>query len=76
MNKQSLLVTYADASWSNAAHSTSQLGIIVVLTTPNAVESQQCCSVLDWRSCRSPRVCRPTLDAEAAAADEGADRVS
>lgn len=33
-------------------------------------------TVLDWRSCRAPRVCRSTLAAESCAADESADRAS
>ena len=76
MNKETMIVTYSDASWSNAAGSTSQLGILVVLTTPEAKKCQQHASIMDWRSCRSQRVCRSTLAAEASAADEGSDRAA
>ena len=75
-NKESLLVTYTDASWSNAPYSTSQLGILAMMTTPTATRTQQHGSIIDWRSCRSPRVCRSTLAAAATAADEGADRAA
>ena len=74
-NKESLLVTYTDASWSNAPYSTSQLGILAMMTT-TATRTQQHGSIIDWRSCRSPRVCRSTLAAAATAADEGADRAA
>ena len=76
MNKDTLLVTYTDASWSNAAHSTSQQGILVVATSPEATQKTCRASVLDWRSSRSQRVCRSTLAAEASAADEGSDRAA
>ena len=76
LNKETLVATYTDASWSNGPHSTSQLGVIIVITKPEAVNQPQRASVLDWRSCRSPRVCRSTLAAEAAAADEGSDRAA
>lgn len=74
VDKDSVLLTYTDASWNNAASSTSQLGILVVLTTPQVTDCSQRVSILDWRSCRSPRVCRSTLAAEACVGDEGADR--
>ena len=76
VDKDSVIVTFTDASWNNAACSTSQLGVLVVLTTPQVTERSQRASILDWRSCRSPRVCRSTLAAEACAGDEGADRAS
>ena len=74
LNKDSILLTYTDASWANAAHSSSQLGILVMITTPDAVAMKSKAAILDWRSTRSPRVCRSTLAAEACAADEGSDR--
>ena len=76
MNKEKLLVTYTDASWSNAAHSTSQQGILVVATFPEATQKTCRASLLDWRSSRSQRVCRSTLAAEASSADEGSDRAA
>ena len=74
LNRSSVLLTYSDASWANAAHSSSQLGILVMITSPEAVHKKTKAAILDWRSSRSPRVCRSTLAAEACAADEGSDR--
>ena len=74
VNKDSVLMTYTDASWANSAHSTSQMGILITLTTPDVVNKVTKGAILDWRSARSPRVCRSTLASEASAADEGADR--
>lgn len=74
VNKESVLMTYTDASWANAAHSTSQMGILVTLTTPDVTSKVTKAALLDWRSARSPRVCRSTLASEASAADEGSDR--
>ena len=74
VNKESVLMTYTDASWANAAHSTSQMGILVALTTPDVTSKITKGALLDWRSARSPRVCRSTLASEASAADEGSDR--
>ena len=76
MNKSTLLVTYTDASWNNAAHSASQQGILVVATSPEATSRTCRASLLDWRSSRSQRVCRSTLAAEASSADEGSDRAA
>ena len=76
VNEQSVILTYTDASWGNAAHSTSQMGILVALTTPDVTEKTCKVMILDWRSARSPRVCRSTLAAETSAADEGSDRAA
>ena len=76
VNEQSVILTYTDASWGNAAHSISQMGILVTLTTPDVTEKTCKVMILDWRSARSPRACRSTLAAEASAADEGSDRAA
>ena len=76
INKQTLLVGYSDASWANAKKSGSQIGALVGLTTMEALEKPAKLAVLDWKSSRSPRVCRSTLAAEASAGDEVADRSS
>ena len=57
IDKESVLLTYTDASWGNAEHSTSQLGVLVTLTTKDVLTKQSPVSLMDWRSCRSPRVC-------------------
>ena len=71
-----MLVTYTDASFANAEYSSSQLGVLVCLTRPEAKSATQPVNVLDWRSCRSQRVCRSALASESSAADEGADRAA
>ena len=74
VNKQSLLVGYSDASWANARKSGSQIGTLVGLTSMDALSRPSAMSILDWKSSRSPRICRSTLAAEASAGDEIADR--
>ena len=76
INEQSVILTYTVASWGSAAHSTSQMGILITLTTPDVIEKTCKVKLLDWRSARSPRVCRSTLAAEASAADENSDRAA
>ena len=76
VNKESVILTFTDASWGNAGHSTSQMGIVITLTTPNVINVPAKTMLLDWRSARSPRVCRSTLAAEASSADEGSDRAA
>lgn len=76
VNENSVILTYTDASWGNAGHSASQMGILVTLTTPDVLEKPSKVMLMDWRSSRSPRVCRSTLAAEASAADEGSDRAA
>eukprot|EP00435_Cladocopium_sp_Y103_P069341 s209_g33.t1 len=75
-NESTVVLGYSDSSWANARKSGSQIGVIICLTTENAEHSPTPASVVDWRSCRSPRVCRSTLAAEATAADEAADRAA
>ena len=74
LNRGSTIVTYSDASWANAEQCRSQLGVLVLLTSPTVLQRTTPAAVLDWRSGRSTRVCRSTLAAEASAADEGCDR--
>ena len=76
VTKASVVLTYTDSSWANAHNSSSQFGVITVLTTAQATQTITKGSVLDWRSGRSSRVCRSTLAAEASAADEGSDRAA
>ena len=74
INQQSLLIGYSDASWANARKSGSQIGTLVGLTSMTALSRPAPMAVLDWRSARSPRICRSTLAAEASAGDEISDR--
>ena len=73
-NKASCLVTFADSSWANAANYSSQYGVVVALCPPQVTEKLSPAIILDWKSGRSPRVCRSTLASEAIAAEEGTDR--
>ena len=75
-NDQTVVLAYSDSSWANARRSGSQIGVIICLTTESAKHDPTPASIVDWRSCRSPRVCRSTLAAEATAADEAADRAA
>ena len=76
LNKASVLVACSDASWASARCLKSQFGVAILLCP--AQLSQTTCNgfLLDWKSGRSPRVCRSTLASEACAADEAADRSS
>lgn len=76
MNENSVILTYTDASWGNAARSSSQMGILIKLTTPDVTSKPAKVMLMDWQSARSPRVCRSTVAAEASAADEGSDRAT
>ena len=75
-SEKTVVLAYSDSSWANARRSGSQIGVIICLTTEGANHFPAPASVVDWRSCRSPRVCRSTLAAEATAADEAADRAA
>ena len=70
----STIVTYTDSSWANAARHASQFGVMILVCPGQVSEKTSPGFVLDWKSGRSPRICRSTLAAEAVAADEGADR--
>ena len=67
---------FSDSSWANAVDFASQHGCFVLLTQPQVTEQVCRGLILDWKSSRSPRVCRSTLAAEASAADMSADRAS
>ena len=75
-DENTVVLAYSDSSWANARKSGSQIGVIICLTTESAAHIPAPASIVDWRSCRSPRVCRSTLAAEATAADEAADRAA
>ena len=75
-DENTVVLAYSDSSWANARKSGSQIGVIICLTTESAEHIPTPASIVDWRSCRSPRVCRSTLAAEATAADEAADRAA
>ncbi|CAK9045906.1 unnamed protein product [Durusdinium trenchii] len=74
--KDTLILAFSDASWCNASRSGSQIGLLAGFTTPSVKMQPTKYTVIDWRSCRAPRVCRSTLAAEACAADEASDRAS
>ena len=74
VNKSSVLVTFADASWANAAKHSSQFGVMIALCPAQVTESITYGHILDWKSGRTARVCRSTLASEACSADEGNDR--
>eukprot|EP00434_Breviolum_minutum_P010232 symbB.v1.2.009030.t1/scaffold568.1/size186168/6 len=76
INEDTVVIGYADASWANARRSGSQIGALVALTTNKVLAEPEKVSVIDWKSARSPRVCRSTLAAEASAGDELSDRAS
>ena len=76
VNTKTVIVTYSDASWSNAAHSGSQIGIMIGLCPPEVRSMPTSFTPIDWRSCRAALVCRSTLAAEASAADEASDRAA
>ncbi|CAE7223119.1 LZTR1 [Symbiodinium necroappetens] len=76
VNKASVVLSFSDASWANAEHCRSQCGVLVLLCGPTVLQRPAPAMLLDWRSCRSTRVCRSTLAAEASASDEGCDRAA
>lgn len=74
INKHCVVLAYSDSSWANARKSGSQIGVLIGVTEPSVTSKPAPFGLIDWRSARSPRVCRSTLAAEACAADEAADR--
>ena len=72
--RSSAIVTFADSGWANAAKFASQFEVMVTLCPAQVTEKTTYGFALDWKSGRSPRICRSTLAAEACAADEGTDR--
>ena len=75
-DKAMFIVGYGDSSWANAHLHKSQMGVLVVLTTPTCLEIETRCTIVDWKSTRSPRVTRSTLASEANAMDECVDRAT
>ena len=73
-NRATTIVGYSDSSWANAPGHKSQMGVLVMVTSPECTQKKCPASVLDWKSTRSPRVTRSTLASEANAMDECADR--
>ena len=76
LNLASVIVTFTDSSWANADKHKSQFGVLVTLCPPQVTQVTCNAVLLDWKSGRSPHVCRSTLAAEACAADEGGDRAA
>ena len=76
LNRSSVVVAYSDSSWNNAYKSGSQIGTLIGITSTEVLHEVSSLAIIDWKSGRSPRVCRSTLAAEASAADEAADRCS
>ncbi|CAE7356139.1 RE2 [Symbiodinium sp. CCMP2592] len=74
INEHSTIVSYGDCSWANAQEYKSQEGLLVCLTTPDALTGNAPAVLLDWKSTRTPRVVRSTLAGEAYAADDSIDR--
>ena len=76
MDKATFLVAYADSSWANAPGYKSQMGCLVLVTTPDCLVATTPATIIDWRSGRSPRVTRSTLASEANAMDDCVDRTT
>ncbi|CAJ1369215.1 unnamed protein product, partial [Effrenium voratum] len=72
LNKATLIIGYGDSSWANAPGGKSQMGVLLLLASPDATERITRASPVDWKSARSPRVTRST--SEANAMDECVDR--
>eukprot|EP00971_Amphidinium_carterae_P350074 6491366-Amphidinium_carterae.1 len=72
---QAMICAYSDASFANAEAHRSQLGLLLTMVSSEALNAvgEHPCSVLDWRSHRSRRVCRSTLASETIAADAAVD---
>ena len=76
LNETTHLLTLSDSSWANAESFASQHGCLTLLAEPSIVERTGTALLLDFKSSRSPRICRSTLAAEASAADMSVDRTS
>ena len=76
LNETTHLLTLSDSSWANAESFASQHGCLTLLAEPSIVERTGTALLLDFKSSRSPRICRSTLAAEASAADMFVDRTS
>ena len=76
LNMSTHAVSYGDCSWANAQGMRSQEGIVVVLAPPECFEGRSRCTMIDWKTCRTPRVVRSTIAGEAYAADDAIDRAA
>ena len=76
LNMSTHVVSYGDCSWANAQGMRSQEGIVVVLAPPECFEGRSRCTMIDWKTCRTPRVVRSTIAGEAYAADDAIDRAA
>ena len=74
LNRATALVGFGDSSWANAEGHKSQMGVVVVITTPDCLERTTMASVLEGKSARSPGVTRSTLASEANSMDQCVDR--
>ena len=73
LNQETEVIAFGDASWANAAGGRSQMGYMVFLAGSDIEKGAGRASLLDWRSCRTKRVVRSTIAAEACAADAAVD---
>eukprot|EP00959_Pyramimonas_sp_CCMP1952_P238520 4984084-Pyramimonas_sp.AAC.1 len=67
-------VAYGDSSRAHAQQMKSQTGAMIVWANRDAFSGSAPASLADWRSARTQRQVRPTLSAEACAADAAVDR--
>lgn len=70
---RALVVTYGDSSVANADGCKTQVGALVVVTERRSLFQMCPGCLVDWRSCRTQRVVRSTVAAEAIACDTGCD---
>ena len=73
LNQETEVIAFGDASWANAAGGRFQMGYMVFLAGNDIEKGAGRASLLDWRSCRTKRVVRSTIAAEACAADAAVD---
>ena len=70
------LLCFFDAAFATASDSSSQLGYIIVLIHSSLLQPdgpEGAYHILDWRSQKTPRAARPSLDAEAQAGGQACD---
>jgi len=70
---RSAVYSYGDSSYANAPDLKSQTGLICCIGDTRALTGESPCCAVDHRSARTTRVCRSTLAAEAASADDAVD---
>ena len=68
-----MIVAYGDSSFAYADQCKTQVGVLIVISERRCLFQETPCALVDWRSCRTARVVRPTLAAEAIASDTGCD---